>query len=408
MKIILLTQYYPPETGAPQNRLHSLAKYIKKKGHEVEVVTAMPNYLKSEIFDGYKGKWFLKEQIEGVPVLRGAIYTSKNPRFVFRLLNYLSFVYTSFFILLFKTSKADFLICESPPLFLGISAVLGCKIKGYKLVFNISDLWPETIVKIGALKNNTIIKLLEILEHWIYRASFVIVGQTEGIVNTIKKNYPKKHVYCLRNGIDFTSFDFTNKQNLRQQLGISESGFVLMYTGLFGHGIGVDIIIRAAKILEEIPLTFILAGDGPEKEKVLNLIQSLGTKNVIYLGHMPRTEMVKVINTANVAIIPVKKIDLDGIIPSKTFEALAFKKPILLGVEGEAKKLFIERANAGLFFEPENAKDLSKGILELYNHPDKCIHFGENGRKFVEQHYDREAIATNFISFLQNLHQPKS
>ncbi|MCU0421835.1 MAG: glycosyltransferase family 4 protein [Bacteroidia bacterium] len=405
MKIIILTQYYPPETGAPQNRLHSLAKYFIRSGHEVTVATAMPNYLKSEIFDGYKGKWYLKEELDGVTVIRSAIFTSKKQAFIYRFLNYISFVFTSFFLLLLKGPKADYLICESPPLFLGITAVFISKIKGYKLAFNISDIWPETIVKIGALKNKTIIRILEILEHWIYRNSFIIVGQTEGIVQTIESKYPKKNVYCLRNGIDFSAFNFNDTDDLRAELNIDSSQFVFMYTGLFGLGIGVDIIVHAASKLPNLPITFILAGDGPEKEKVLSAIETLQVNNVMYLGHLPRQKMTKVINTADAAIIPVKKIDLDGIIPSKTFEALAFKKPILLGVDGEARKIFIDRGKAGLFFEPENADALASCILELYNNRDKCKVMGENGRAFVEQHYDREIIATSFINYLASLNK---
>ena len=149
-RIIILTQYYPPETGAPQNRLHSLARFLKNKEMDVQVVTALPNYPKNEIFESYRGKWKVSEMIDGVAVTRTWIFVSSSRGVVARLLNYFSFVITSFIALLFLR-KADFIICESPPLFLGITGVLISKIKRSKLIFNVSDLWPESAEKLNII-----------------------------------------------------------------------------------------------------------------------------------------------------------------------------------------------------------------------------------------------------------------
>ena len=151
-RIIILTQYYPPETGAPQNRLHSLARFLKKSGLTIDVVTAMPSYPKNKIFEKYKGKWSFDEVIDGITIHRTWIYVNPSRAVVSRLLNYFSFVFSSFFRLLFFR-KADYILCESPPLFLGVTAVLISRLKGSKLIFNVSDLWPESAEKLNIISS---------------------------------------------------------------------------------------------------------------------------------------------------------------------------------------------------------------------------------------------------------------
>jgi hypothetical protein len=157
-RFIILTQYFPPETGAPQNRLYSLTKFLLQKGIDVRVVTALPNYPKNEIFPAYRGKYAVQEVMDGIPIHRVWIYVSNSRGIVARLINYFSFVVTSFFKML-RLPKAEFFLCESPPLFLGITAVLAAKLKGSKLIFNVSDLWPESAEKLGIINNRFLIKV---------------------------------------------------------------------------------------------------------------------------------------------------------------------------------------------------------------------------------------------------------
>ena len=172
MRFTILTQYYPPETGAPQNRLSDLAMQLRNAGFEVIVITAMPNYPKNEIFKPYKGKLFVAETIQDITIYRSWIFVGKSRSVIPRLLNYFSFVITSFFTGLFKLKKQDFILCESPPLFLGISGLLLSVFKKSKFIFNISDLWPESAEKLGVIKNKRILKLTEKLECYLYRKSY--------------------------------------------------------------------------------------------------------------------------------------------------------------------------------------------------------------------------------------------
>lgn len=396
MKINILTQYFPPEVGAPQNRLYELAIKLKEKGAEINVLTAMPNYPQMKIHDGYKNKFYKKENINGLNVFRAWIFVSQKKSIIKRLLNYFSFVFTSFFIGLFKLKKADYLLCESPPLFLGFTAVLLSKIKRTKLIFNVSDLWPESAEKLGLISNKFLLKSSTKLEHWIYKKSFLITGQTQGIVENIKLRFPKKDIYWLPNGVDL---DFYEPEKYNRQWRVDnnfkENDFILLYAGIHGHAQGLEVIINAADLLKNnsnIKLVFV--GNGPEKDKLKNLVEEKALQNVFFFETVAKSSMPSILNAVDASIIPLKKLDLfKGAIPSKLFETLAMKKPILLGVEGEAYDLFIKEGKCGLFFEPENHQDLANRIIELSESEKLYLECSENARNYVLNNFSRIKIA---------------
>ena len=404
MKILILTQYFPPEVGAPQNRLFELAVRLQKAGHKITILTAMPNYPKMQIHKEYTGKWSVQEEMEGLEVHRTCIYVPQSKGLLKRMLNYYSFVISSFVYGFFKLRRQDVLLVESPPLFLGKSAWLLSKIKGAKLIFNVSDLWPESAEKLGLVKSKLFLWLAYRLEHFLYHQSWLITGQTQGIVKDIQQRFPKKPVYWLPNGVDL-SFFFPEKSDgvdFRNKMGFSGSDFVLLYAGIIGHAQGLEVILKAAALLKQSQfLKFVLLGSGPEKEKLLNLKRENGLSQVYFLDPVSKDQMPEIVSACDAAIIPLRKLDLfKGAIPSKIFENLGMKKPVLLGVEGEAKTLFIDEGNSGLFFEPENGEMLSRQILKLYNNPELCRTLGENGYNYVSGNFERDLIAKKFNQYL--------
>jgi glycosyltransferase involved in cell wall biosynthesis len=406
LKFIFLTQYYPPETGAPQNRLSSLAINLAKLGQKVTVLTAMPNYPKMVIADGYKGKLYVKETDGEVEIKRVWLYTKPSTSKYVRLLNYLSFCFTSFFAGLFTCKKGDVMICESPPLFLGITAVLLCKIKGTKLVFNVSDLWPESVEKVGLLTNPSALKVLYKLEKWIYKNAHLLSGQTQGIVAELRKYKPAEKVFWLKNGIDYSFLEQTViDTEWRAKNNFKQSDFILMYGGIIGFAQALHVIIEAADKLKHIPeIRFILVGDGPEKQRLLDLVESYKLTNVTFVPNTPRDQMLSIVSACDVSLVPLKKIEhFLGAIPSKIFEALAFKKPILLGVDGEARDLFITEGKTGLFVEPEDIDDLAANINVLYQDRNLMRSLGENGYTYARQNFDRKIISAQFLSFTDQL-----
>jgi glycosyltransferase involved in cell wall biosynthesis len=404
LKILILTQYFPPEVGAPQNRLYELAIRLKQKGAEITVLTAMPNYPQMQVHEAYKGKFYSYEEMNGLHVHRAWIYVSKSKGIVKRLLNYFSFVKTSFWIGWFKLGKFDYILCESPPLFLGITAYLFKKIKGAKLIFNVSDLWPESAEKLGLVTNKFFLKRATKLEEFLYRKSDLITGQTQGIVKDISTRFPDKKIYWLPNGVDLTYYNSdTVITNWKNKNGFLQDDFIILYAGIIGHAQGLEVIVKAAEKLKlNSKIKFVLLGSGPEKEKLIHLKQELKTDNVLFFDAVTKKEMPEIVSASDVAVIPLKRLDLfKGAIPSKIFENLAMKKPILLGVEGEAKELFIDEGNCGLAFIPEDADDLAAKTLELYNNRDELKQLGENGYKYVEQKFTRDKIANEFWDFIK-------
>jgi glycosyltransferase involved in cell wall biosynthesis len=405
MRLIILTQYFPPEVGAPQNRLYEIAVRLKQKGVDVEILTAMPNYPKMEVHDGYKGKWYVKEDMDGMTIHRAWIFVSKSKGIFSRLMNYFSFVFSSMWIGCFKLNKTEYLLCESPPLFLGLSALVLKKLKRAKLIFNVSDLWPETAEKLGLIKNRFLLNSAKRLEEYLYSKSVLVTGQTQGIVKNIKDRFPDKQVYWLPNGVDMS---FYNEQNFaggwRKKAGFSENDFLILYAGIIGHAQGLEVVLKAAELSKEQSIKWILLGSGPEKEKLLAMKESLQLNNVFFFEPLPKSVMPDVWKSVNVSLVPLRKIDLfKGAIPSKIFESLAMKKALLLGVEGEAKELFINEAKAGLAFGPEDAADLAEKALFLFLNKADVIKMGGNGCRYVEEKFNRNTIAEELFQTLSSL-----
>ena len=406
MNILILTQYFPPEVGAPQNRLYELAIRLLKYGNSVTILTVMPNYPERRIFVGYQGKLYLKENMDGLKVFRTYIYVSKSSSVFFRLLNYFSFVFSSLLWGIFSNHSVDLLVCESPPLFLGISAYFIARIKQAKLIFNVSDLWPESAEKLGIISNKFLLRISKALEEWIYKKSTAISGQTMGIVKNIQKRFPNKMVYWLKNGVDLLYFDFKKcNKSWRKTQGFTDNDFLLSYAGIIGHAQGLEVILKTASLLKNYPqIKILLIGDGPEKQKLMAKKESLKLKNVFFYDVQPKRKMLNILCSIDAAIIPLRKLDLFlGAIPSKIFENLALKKPILLGIDGEAKELFINQGKCGLHFEPENADELVEKILYLHSNPRLISKLGENAIEYVTRNFDRNIIAREFNDFLTSI-----
>jgi len=405
MRMLILSQYYPPETGAPQNRLHELALRLQKRGMEVSVLTAMPNYPKMEIFEGYRDKRFVRENIDGIEVYRSRIFVKKSSSIFLRLLNYFSFTWTSFWTGLRKVPDFDVIMVESPPLFLGMSAYALARRKNARMIFNVSDLWPESAEKLGLVTNKFFLKMATWLEEFLYRKADLITGQTMGIVENIKGRFPEKKVYWLPNGVDLTNFDPSKiDSNWRSENGIAEEELVLLYAGIIGHAQGLGLILKAASQLKDVPVRFVLVGDGPVKPELLKLKKELSVDNVTFFDPVTKTEIPQIVKAADAAIIPLKKLPLfEGAIPSKIFENLAMKTPIILGVDGEARGLFIEEGQAGVFFEPENVDDLVAAVRDILRDRSSLKEMGENGRKYVELKFNRNTIAESFAQEVTSL-----
>lgn len=405
VNLLILTQYFPPEVGAPQNRLFELAVRLKKLGVNVSVLTAMPNYPQMKIYDGYEGKKYIYEEIEGIPVHRASIYLPKSKSIIQRLLNYFSFVYSSAMIGKNKVGTIDVIMCESPPLFLGYSALYLKRKKKAKLIFNVSDLWPESAEKLGVVTNKLMLKLAYNLEEKLYKKSVLVTGQTQGICKNINERFSEVNTFWLPNGVDVSYYDPEMvKSDWRSQNGFAEKDILFLYAGIIGLAQGLEIILNSAENLKtQAHIKFILLGSGPEKPKLLQMKEDKHLDNVYFFDAVSKTQMPSIVQAIDVSIIPLKKLELFlGAIPSKIFENLAMEKAVILGVDGEARELFVNQGKCALFSEPENVEALTDNVLKLANDSALRQSLGQQGRKYVEQNFNRNMIAQKFYNTLIN------
>lgn len=406
MKFVILTQYYPPETGAPQNRLSDLARRFQNMGHDVTVITAMPNYPKGQIFPGYRYRICLKEKIDGIEIIRCWLFASKSRFIPLRLASFFSFAITSAIIGTLVLSKVDALMVESPPIFLGITARWLARIKQAILLFNVSDLYPESAIALGYLSDRKLQQLFFKFEAWCYKSSDLIIGQTKGIVENIKSRFPDFKVYLLTNGIDISKFESDGSE-----LDTIESGstnnkpFIVGYAGVLGYAQKLEHLLQAAEILQQYEyIQFHFYGDGPLRESLIAWATAHNLVNVEFKGNLPHQEVLQKMYQWKLGVVPLANTPLmAGALPSKIFEVMAIGLPVLLSAPyGEAAQL-LENAEAGMTVLPEDPQAIADAIVYLAKYPDLCNSLGKQGRQYVMTHYDRSMIAQNFATMIEQL-----
>jgi glycosyltransferase involved in cell wall biosynthesis len=405
VNLIILTQYYPPEHGAPQNRLHDLARRAVLAGHEVTVLTAMPNYPQGRVFPEYRGRFSCREEIDGVQVVRSWIFASKNKGVLAQLCVYFSFVFSSTLVGLFRVGRADFLICESPPLFLGASALKLAFLKRARLVMNISDLWPESAVQLGILGPGLKLRLLEWFEGLLYRWSALVTCQTEGIVDGVKMRTPGAKALLFPNGVDLAMFPRLERDPaLAAELGLPDGHLIVGYGGNHGRSQALDQVLAAAKILSGGKIFFMLVGDGPEKTALEEKTKSMELANVRFYPSQPRQTMASIQALWDVALVPLRDIPLfDGARPSKMFELMAGGIPFLFCGRGEGADLAMASGCARVV-PPENPEALAETIRQVAAmEPSERRQMGSDGRVFVSVNFDRAKIAERLLEALEKI-----
>ncbi len=401
MRIVLLTQYYPPEKGAAQVRLQEMAKGLKKNGHDVTVVTAFPNHPTGVIPPEYQGKRLMKEELAGIPVWRTWIYPVLRGKFWKRLLNYFSFVFSSFAGLR-KAGPQDLMIFESPPLFLGFTALIYRVFHRTPFVMNISDLWPESAVSLGLVTNKTMIGMAEKLEQRLYRKAWRLSTQTEGTVEAlVGKGVPREKIALLPNGVDPEMFTpVPPDQELLEKLDL-EGKFVILYAGTMGYAHGLEVAVEAAGLLQDHrDIHFLMVGDGSERPHLEELVKEKALDNMQFVDFQPIEVMYRYYSLSSINLSTLRRYKLsEGVRPSKVFPGLASGKVLLYVGEGEGAKI-VEESGGGVVIPPEDPELLAKTILDLKADPDRCAVMGKRGRTFVQEHYAWDSLIRQWLEQL--------
>lgn len=392
VRLIIHTQYYPPEIGAPQNRLSELANELANHGMEVIVLTAMPNYPLGKVYPGYGGLFRVEDQNK-VKIIRCAIIPSQKAALLPRLVNYFSFVFFSLIIGLVKLPRADYLLTESPPLFLGIAGMLLSRLKGARWIFNISDLWPQSAAELGVIEPSSLaFHISSKLEAYFYKHSWLVTGQSKAIVENIRTRFPQTRVYHLSNGVDVEAFvESTPEEHTPIQI---------IYAGLHGIAQGLEQMIEAAYLLRQEPIEFVFIGDGPDKQKLQQKTNQYHLKNVIFKSPILKSEIPRALSKADIIFVPLK-IQLTGAVPSKLYEAMASARPVLLMAGDEAARI-VNDAHCGLVVKPGDINGLVETIKLLCSETHLRLEMGKAGRKYVDEHFNRRNIVCKFHEFLMS------
>lgn len=401
MHLAILTQYYPPEVGAPQGRLSGLAREFARHGHTVTVLTAMPSYPTGKILQGYGGL-LRREERDGVRVIRTFIYPTQDPHLPRRLANYFSFVLSAATVGAACVGSPDYLLVESPPLFLGLTGLWLSWLTGARMVFNVSDLWPESAVRLGMVRAGSIGHRLSMwLESVCYRHAWLVTGQSAEIVADISARFPGCPTFHLSNGVDTQTFGPDRASTVSRGVLGNGGTCIALYAGLHGTAQGLDQLLDAAADLPpDCDLQLVLMGDGPQKATLVDNARQRRIGRVRFLDLHPHCEMPAILATADILVVPLLRY-LPGAVPSKLYEAMASARPVVLVAEGEAGAI-VAQHKAGIVVHPQDGVGLANALRALSANPRLRDQLGANGRAAAVAHFDRTRIAGAFIDFLES------
>lgn len=406
MKILFLTDNFPPESNAPATRTYEHCQEWLKKGAEVTVITGVPNYPKGEVFPGYKNKLWQSEVVDGIRVIRVWTYISPNRGLFRRILDYMSFCVSGFFASLFV--KTDIIIATSPQLFTAVGGYLSSFFKRKPWILEIRDLWPESIKAVDAMEESMLLKFLDQIVLFLYRKATQVVVVTDAFKERINKcGVPLDRIHVIKNGVHLEKFQLRGKDaSLVKQYDLSQK-FVVAYIGTHGMAHNLDFILDCAALVQNPKIHFLFVGEGAMKNRLLQKVSELQLKNVTMLDGVSKSEVPKYISVADVALIPLKRREtFRKVLPSKIFENAAMIKPILLGVEGEAKEV-VESFNAGLCFEPENQVDFLEKLEEMYTDKEAFQQY-ELGCIKLAKAFDRKVLADKMYDVIESVASKKA
>jgi len=410
MKILYTSQYYPPEMGAPAARVSELSRHWVKLGHQVSVLTGFPNHPTGVVYPGYRRKLrhlFCYEREDGVKVVRTWLLPLPNRKSHERVLNYSSFCLSSSLRGSFLP-KADVVIATSPQLLVGVTGWWLSKVKGIPFVLEIRDLWPESITASGVGGETSMLtRFLSSLSGFLYRACDHLVVVTPAFKKDIISKYriPPEKISVVENGVEPGLFrPGAGSDEVKSELGIWGK-FVVSYIGTMGLAHGLRTMVEAGSMLQrDYPdIQFLLVGEGTDKEALSEMARNRGLGNIRFLPKQPREKMPDIIRASEVCLVLLKKAEVfKTVIPTKMLEFMACGRPVILGVDGQARQV-MEAAEAGIFVEPEDPNALVRAVTQLYHNADLRRTLGQNGRHFIVKHLSREKTAEQYINVLKEV-----
>jgi len=404
VRIVYVSQYYPPEMGAPAARVSAFARRWAALGHDVTVVTTFPNHPTGVIPPGYRGHLRLIENDHGVRVVRTFLYAAANKGIIKRGLCYISFAISSVVQGYVPSGRPDVVIATSPQFLVMLSGWLLSRLKGVPLVTEIRDLWPDSIVAVGALPaTSPLVRGLAVLERFVYRQSDLVISVTRSFVPLLRARGARRVVF-ISNGADPTHFGSSaDRAGVRARFGLGDR-FVASFVGTLGMAHGLDTILDAAEILRERPdVLFWLVGEGARSAELRDEARRRGLDNVRFEGQLPREDIPGVLAASDAALVLLRPDPLfETVLPSKMFEAMAAACPVILGVRGESRTL-LDESGGGIGIEPGSGAALASAVIELAADPGRRQRCGALGRAYVTARLSHDALARDYEDALETL-----
>jgi len=403
MHILFLTDNFPPEGNAPATRTFEHAREWVNKGHKVTVITCAPNFPEGKVFEGYKNKWLSKQKIEGINAWRVKTYITANEGFIKRTIDFISFMVSSLFFGLF-TRKVDVVIGTSPQFFTVISAWALAKYKRVPFVFELRDIWPASITAVGAMKGNWIIKILEKLELFLYRQADLIISVTNSFKLELQnRGVSARKIKVVLNGVDLSKYKPLPEKDkaFSEKYGL-QSKFVAGYIGTHGLAHSLDSIIEAAELLKaEDDVRILFVGGGADRERLEKLVEIRDLSNVVMIPRQPKENMQKIWSLCDVSLVSLKDTPLfSKVIPSKIFESMAMKLPIIISVpEGESTEI-VRKEKLGFIIPPENPDRLAEALLNIKNDNDMYNIYAKNSFLAANK-FNRKKLAIEMLNYIE-------
>lgn len=405
MRVLLISQYFPPETGATSNRMISIAKGLRRAGHEVHAIAEKPNHPEGIIREGYRGGAFEERRYEGIPVTYTWVYTRPEKNFLKRIAFYTSFMGMAVLAATRSKGPFDVVFASSPPLFVGIAGWLSARLTDAQFIFDVRDTWPEVAVAMGALNNPLAISLAEGLECFIYNRADGITAVTDSFCEHISERVDGDPP--IRRVMNGTVPEIFNRDDQRTKkraaLGVQDK-FVVLYAGNHGLAQGLPHIVEAAASMPSgVGVEFVMVGSGPVKSELVDEARRHDLDTIQFVDRVSLEEAAAYMAASDALLVPLEDHKIyKQFIPSKLFDSMAAGKPVLLSVDGEARTI-LDKADAGLYYPPENAEELTEHVAWLAAHPSEAQAMGERGRAYARMHCTRASQVDKLISFMEEV-----
>jgi glycosyltransferase involved in cell wall biosynthesis len=407
MRVLFLSHYFPPEVNAPASRTFEHCRAWAEAGHDVTILTCFPNHPTGRIFSGYRNRIYQREERDGLHIVRLWTFATPNEGLFKRTLNHLVFMVMAIAVS-FGLKKSDVVVSTSPQFFNGLAGYLVKLIHRAPWILEIRDLWPESITAVGAVRNRTLIRVLEWLEVFAYRKANRIVVVTDAFQRHIAgRGIPTSKIVPIKNGVDLEFYSPCGKDAvLLKQWGL-EGKFVVTYAGTIGMAHGLETLLDVADWLRDKPsIQVLVVGEGADKRRFVGLKDERKLTNITVVDQQPKNLMPAIWALSDACLVMLRPLEMfKSVLPSKMFEIMGMARPIILSVDGESRDVLMA-ARGGIPVAPGDAKAIAAAILDLAANPDRALGFGQNGRAYVTLHHDRRQLARRFESVMLELSAP--